>query len=640
MRQRFYLFSVLFALLAGLPLRSWAAPPTRVSYVVAADTAHHLYHVTLKAEGVDGNSITFAVPAWSPGWYVLTHAYKNIENVAATGDANTAPLAVTHEGDLTWKVQTGGAKTITLTYDVEAVDQDPEALGLEAPKGGKTYGFFAPYLDDKNGLVPGPATLLYVVDGKDAPCRVTYQVPTGWQIVSANTPVPGDPTSFTAPNYDTLADQYADLGNFRRYDRTVGGVPMTVLIIGADGVDATRWVDHTFKIAEAGIKFWGRAPFPRYVFQYRFPVGGRGGGGLEHLNSTVITLAPESLTDGNGEDDALIAHEYFHAWNVKRIRPQTLGPFDYTQPVRIKDLWWLEGVTDYYAPRLVVAAGLSNPLFWRGYMSYQINVLQNNPARKTVTLETASLKAWEGESEGFGGLSYYNKGLLVGMLLDIEMRRRTANKVSLDDLMRTLFFETQSTGKGYPDGEIERLAGSLTKSDFKPFFDKCLRSTDELNYAGILAAAGLSLVDSGNVTPRIGLIIAPDPADTSVLRINSVDAGGPAEKAGLHTGDTVAAVGGVGVRSLTGSPLVGKKPGDSLTLTIHPASAPATIQTITVTLGEKENHAYRLVPAPHPTAQQAAILAAISGAKPVVAKSETKRFPRPGTKAVAARHRH
>ncbi len=590
---------------------AYAAPPSQVAYTVTlnnpGDTA---FRVTAKAQDITGPSVSFAIPGWSPGWYVLTHAYENIHNVSAS-DENGAPLNVTHSDNLTWNVATNNTKSVTVSYDLDGreppSDKENGPAGLEG-----TYGFFAPALSKTNGYVPGPASLMYVVDGKTAPCRVTYNVPTGWKIASANTPT-SDPKTFTAPDYDILVDQPADLGTFTSIDRTVGGVPVSVVLIGAGDHDTSEWVSGVFKIAAAGIKAYGGAPFPRYIFHFRFPPSSEGMAGLEHLNSTTITTPVQVLDDINLAYLSVVAHEFTHAWNVKRVRSLALGPFDYTKPVRVKDLWWLEGGTEYFAPYLMVRAGLGDADFWRGYIVKNIAELQNNPARESVTLETASLKAWEGQSEGFGGLSYYNKGMLVAFLLDVEMRKRTNNRVGVLDLLKALYKQSQTTGKGFAEGEIERLASGLTGSDLTPFFNTALRSTDELPFEQIVAGAGLKLNTRVTTLPYFGIEWDFGSGTARGIRIAGVVAGSPADKAGLKANDVL-----TGVNDRTGTDGFGVffqsvKPGDQATFT---ALRDGVSQKFTLTVSKRDDKSFRLIPYSAPTPAQTAIFDSITGTKP------------------------
>ncbi len=603
------LFAVAIAtgLLSSLPV--WAAPPTKIVYTVSVgDIASKTYRVTAKAEGVTDPQVSFAIPAWSPGWYVLTHAWKNISKVSATDDAGKQ-LTLTHPDKLTWTVTANGAKSVTLSYDLLAKDQDPDAIG-PGNKPYKDYGFFAPYLDAEHGFVPGPASLVYVVDGKEAPCQVTYKIPEGWKIASANDPTP-EPNTFTAKDYDTLADQPAELGKFNRYDNTINGVPFSVVITSNDDESSHRkFVNACWKISEAGLKVFGKAPFSRYIFFFHFLDNFPAMMGLEHLNCTVICMPEDVLGDVNLGAMSIVAHEYTHAWNVKRIRSATLGPFDYTKEVRTKDLWFLEGVTDYYAPRLVVEAGLASGDFWRGYIAEQVSELQRNDARKKVTLETASVKAWEGRSEGFGGLSYYNKGLIVGLLLDVEMRRLTNNKVGLDDLIHALFKQWQETGKGFSDGEIERVASQLTGTDMSGFFERTLRSTEELDYQTTLPAAGLKVSTFSFTRPDLGIDLDSLTLDGDGIRLGELTAGGPAQKVGLKKGDVIATIDGKPVAKALGPVFQFKKPGDEITLGVVRNGQK---QKVLLTLGKHEETVYELGVADETNPQQKAIFAAISG---------------------------
>lgn len=591
--------------LLALALPSAAAPPARVAYTVAvADIPAKTYRVTVRAEGVTEPTVSFAIPAWTPGWYVITQAQKNISRVSAA--AGDKALPVTPVDPRTWRVEAGGAPTVTFSYDLKASDRN--------------YGFFEPYLDEKNGFLPGPASLVYVVGGTSAPCSVTYQVPNGWKIATANDPT-DKPDTFTAPDYDTLADHPADIGAFQRYDRTIRGIPFSVVLVGTEGTGYEAWAEDVFKISDAGIRVFGSAPFPRYI--YHFHVVRRSGfmAGLEHLNSTVISVPQAALRTRNGSALALTAHEFVHAWNVKRIRPAALGPFDYSREVRVKDLWWMEGVTDYYAPRLVVEAGLRGRDFWLAYMADQISSLQNNTARHEVTLEQASLDVWSGGgSDGVGGLSYYNKGLVVGFLLDLEMRRLSENKVGLDDLMKALMAEVTRTGKGLEDGAIERTASRLVGKDLSAFFERALRSKNELAYDAAVAAAGLKMSGQGTALPYLGI-----EWDFAAIRSNrapiaEVERNSPAARAGLRAGDVVTAIDGLPVENIFGAYFANKNPGSAVVLSVQsprpsqdgPAAA-GPERKVPVTLASRKETNFQLEEVAAPTPVQRAILASVTG---------------------------
>nr|WP_309685843.1 PDZ domain-containing protein [Armatimonas sp.] len=571
-------------------------PAAQIAYTVqVAEVSQKRYRIQVQAEGLRRDTITFQLPAWTPGWYVLRSNEGNLSNFSARGPSQK-PLRLQQTDVRTWTVTTEGASRVTFSYDVRASDTD--------------FGFFEPYLDSEHGFVPGPATLAYIAESKESPCTITYQVPEGWKVASANTPVPGKPTTFSAPNYDALTDQPAELGKFTRIERTLGDVPVSVVIVGGDSTRYARWAESVFKIAQAGIKLLGGAPFERYIFFFHFARTESFTGGLEHLNGTVIRLDPNNLRQPDPENLAIVAHEFVHAWNVKRLRPAALGPFDYTRAVRVKDLWFAEGVTDYFAPRVLTEAGLASQRFWLGYQAEQLTQLMTNPARRRVTLEDASSKVWESqdESQGFGGLSYYNKGLVVGLLLDIELRQKTNNKVGLEDVLKTLLAQCLKTGKGYSEGEIERVATRLAGADLSAFFNRALRSTDELPIVELLAAGGIQADESIRKNTALGATW--DFSQPSQARIASVDPSGPAAQAGLQGGDVVLSLGGQAIDSLLGGALTRYQPGERLPLTFWRDGA---IQQGSLTLGAETEHSYRLRPLPRPTPLQARILASLSG---------------------------
>ena len=601
--HRFTAFLCLFVFCAAA---AHAAPPRQVVYTVSvSDVASKTFRVSVRAEGVSEKTVRFALPAWTPGWYVIQNFEKNIENVRATGGAtggtDGVPRAAEPIGARTWQVASGGLTSVTLTYNVRAADRG--------------FGFFQAYLDKTNGFVNGPACLMYVVDGKTAPCAITYRVPMGWKVASANDPVEGDPNTFRAPDYDTLADHPADLGRFLRYDKTVGGVPFSVLLVGTSVPDAPdertdRFADNVFRIAAGGLKLLGKPPFLRYIFHLRF-ANRSGAMGLEHKNGTVISFNSAALGQPRSTGImGIIAHEFTHAWNVKRIRPAALGPFDYTKTVPVTELWFAEGVTEYYAPRVLVAAGLMDAAGWRSYLASDITDLQTNPARLRVTAEESSSRVWEaGNSEGFGGLSYYTKGEIVGLLLDIEMRARTNNRVGLDDLMAALLAESEKTGRGFAPGGIEATASKLTGTDLAPFFQNALRSTNELPLAETLAKAGLRLRETVRTFPFLG--ITTDGA-SAAPRVDDVLEDSAAAEAGLQAGDVIIAVNNV---PLTGGRQLlppNARPGTVVVLLVRRGGM-GEATPVPLTIGKREERTYRLLDDPNATTEQQAIRDAISG---------------------------
>jgi predicted metalloprotease with PDZ domain len=248
---------------------------------------------------------------------------------------------------------------------------------------------------------------------------------------------------------------------------------------------STLFASMVQRICEYQIDLMGDLPFTKYVFLYHFNLG-FGSGGLEHLNSTTISLSAPMLKDSVTTGASVTAHEFFHLWNVKRIRPKALGPFDYSQPVRTKALWFGEGVTSYYADLTQVRTGLITPQLFLYLQARQIRILQTNPDRLQTSVEKASWEIWE-RGYGSAGVNYYNKGQLLGLLLDLRLRRETGNKKSLDDLFRYLNENYAKQGKGFKEDELPEIAGNIAGQDVSDFFAKYVAGVDELPYQEYLA---------------------------------------------------------------------------------------------------------------------------------------------------------
>jgi predicted metalloprotease with PDZ domain len=319
--------------------------------------------------------------------------------------------------------------------------------------------------------------------------------PAGWRVETALPALPTDRVkaiaAFSAPDYDTLADSplvAADSQGMVVQQFDVDRVPHKIVFFRNPPTEqaAAALVSPIKQIVQAENDIMGGPPYSRYEFL--FDVGG-GGGGLEHLNSARILLWRGA--DARGIR-SLVSHEFFHLWNVKRIRPAVLGPFDYVHPPRTRNLWFAEGVTEYYAHIALRRAGLTTEAEFFGHWRNAIAAMQSNDARKTVTADDASLRVWEsGNSQGFGGLSYYDKGELIGLCLDLKIRKATSGKKSLDDVMRLLLERHNPPKPGYGEDEIRSVVSEVAGQDLSSFYDLLARSTEEMPFAQCLEYVGL-----------------------------------------------------------------------------------------------------------------------------------------------------
>lgn len=483
------------ALLAALA----QAAPLRVAYVLTPfpprASAEARTVVEMRVTGLlKEKAIRLQMPVWSPGDYHVQNHGRHVRDLRAAGPKGE-PLSVTRPDENDWEIETGGANEVTVTYELP-----------NAPP-----GFFTENVQvkERHAFYNGPATYLYVVGHKNAPATVHIALPEGWQrAITPLDPLPPDSAhprqiGFSAPDYDTLADAPVLVGDYATREFTHGGRPHILAFFNSHrGLDYDAFVPILQKIVAEQCRMMGGPPYKRYLFF--FDVNGRGGA-LEHLNSARIAWprsAPVRFVA------RVAAHEFFHLWNVKRIRPAALGPFDYVKPPRTRNLWFCEGVTDYVAALSVRRAGLESEAEYLAGLSGQINALQAATARRRVTADESSLRVWEANnSSGYGGLNYYLKGHLIGLCLDLKIRGVTNGRAGLDDLMRDLLARYGLPKPGFPEDGIREAVIRIAGPELGPFYDLLCRSTEEMPFAECLRYAGLRLRVSGGQAQ-----IEPDPA--------------------------------------------------------------------------------------------------------------------------------
>src|SRR5258706_8377408 len=346
---------------------------------------------------------------------------------------------------------------------------------------------------------------MYLDGWKQAPARVTFQVPAGWRIATGLAPIASDSTTFAAPDYDVLIDSPVLLGKFLTYAFSAAGTPHRAVVdLGGGRAQAPGvFVDMLRRISTTAIGIFGSAPYADYTYIF---VGGRGGG-LEHLNSTTIGVTTGTLARNPRGAETVSAHEFFHAWNVKRIRPVELGPFDYEHEVRTVNLWWSEGVTDYYADVILARAGLDSPADFAQGLATSIGNYRSNPARLLVSPERSSWTAWDSPAiNNSYVISYYLQGEVLGFLLDLAIRDSTDNQKSLDDVMRYLLAHYAGE-RGFTRDELVAAVGSATGGhDFTEFWRRYVSGADEIPWNDYVRAAGWEGVftNTSAVDARIG----------------------------------------------------------------------------------------------------------------------------------------
>ena len=558
MSRRLALTSCLILTLAGPwstraddPKPAAAAPATPIGYTIRFPAPESHYIEVLAAIPTAGAAeVELMMPVWSPGSYLVREHARNVEGVAAQAASGGPALAVVKTRKNRWKVSTGGGPVVNVTYRVYCRELNVQSNWVDA-------GF---------ALLNGAPTYLTLVDKTPRVHEVTLVPPPGWLRSVTGLPGAADraPHHYTAADFDTLVDCPIYVGNPAVYEFVIDGKPHLLVNEGEGGVwDGPRSARDAEAIVRAARSVWGQLPYDRYVF---FNMLVEGGGGLEHKNSTVLmasrwaTRTRPSYLGWLG----LVSHEFFHTWNVKRLRPVELGPFDYENEVLTKSLWLAEGVTSYYDLLLVRRAGLctvkeyldGNPPGATAESSESkndIEQLQETPGRLVQPLETASYDSWikyyrRDENSVNTSISYYTKGAVAGFLIDAKIRQATDGAKSLDDAMR-LAYSRYSGTRGYTPEEFRATVSEVAGTDLAAFFVRLLETTDELDYAEALTWYGLRFKpidgddkdkDKKPTRAWLGLSTA---AANGRLSVTTVKRETPGMAAGFNVGDEILAIG-------------------------------------------------------------------------------------------------
>jgi predicted metalloprotease with PDZ domain len=472
------------------------------------------------------NPARLVIPNWAPGAYRLMDSGMNIADVTAFSAAGEA-LPVTRDSDISWTVDTKGAAGVVVRYS--AAIRDPAQWRRPNNRW---------FLGATSGMVDGPRTFLYLDGWKLTPAHVSFRLPAGWRIATGLVPTT-DSTTYWAPSYDVLVDSPVLVGRFLSYHFNAGGVPHRAVVdLGGRPARAGRaFVDMLRRIATTTIAIFGAAPYKDYTFIF---VAGRGGG-LEHLNSTTIGVSGDVLARNPAGAEGVSAHEFFHTWNVKRIRPAELGPFDYEHPVRTLNLWVSEGITDYYTEVILARSGLNSAGDFARRMGDAVADHRGNPARLVVSPERASWTVWDSpEVNDSYSISYYLQGQLLGFLLDLAIRDSTDNAKSLDDVMRYLF-DHHAAERGFTSEDLRTAIRTATGLDFRDFWRRHVSGTVEIPWDDYARAAGWS-VDFREETAADARIGAIPPAVQGGRWRAVALPGTAAAAAGLRTGDELVRV--------------------------------------------------------------------------------------------------
>jgi predicted metalloprotease with PDZ domain len=520
----------------------------------------HLFHVKMQIPAAASDQeIIVALPAWNALYQVRDFSYR-VRDVRARNEASpAAPLPVHMLDKQTWKISLAGvraaassaAQAAILDYSIEWDDPGP----------------FNSQLNAHHGFLNFAEVLMYIPTRRAEDTQVQFDdVPEGWRI-AAELPAGATPNSFTAASYDKLVDAPAEAGKYAEFAFDEAGAHFREI------VDGKEWHRESLEsilrdITKYEVHLMGGAPFTEYTFFYHFgPYAEVGGGGMEHSNCTAISTA-------SGDTAASVsAHEFFHAWNVKRIRPQALEPVDYTKEMYTRALWFAEGVTSTYGAYTLERSGLWTKDQFYADLAQQIGELDSRPAHRWQSVEESSLDAWlEGYDEyrrPERSISYYNKGQIVGDMLDLAIRDATDNHKSLDDVLRSMNENYAKQNRFYDESQgVQTTAEEVAGIKLDDFFRNYVAGSEEIPYDKFFSAAGLELKVERRAAPDLGFWTTRRSPDAQTL-VTQVVPGSAAEAAGLKAGDALVTLNGQSLPRYLPAWLREKKPGDDITLHVQ-----------------------------------------------------------------------
>lgn len=578
-----------------------AALAPEISYTISMPQPHtHLLQVEARVRAASGSAtlppqLDLVMPVWTPGSYLVREYARNVQDFAAQTDAGKQ-LAWAKANKNTWRVETNGAREVRATYSVYANE----------------FSVRTNDVNDRHAFWNNAATLMYVEGFLSAPSTLRVVPQTGWRIATGLPAVAGQRDTFRAENFDILYDSPFLVSDFKVLSFEVRNVPHRIVIDGEGNYDAERVRRDVQKIVETAAGVVGEIPYHDYTFLLMLhPTSG--GGGLEHLNSTALTFRRFNFRPETNYRDflTLVAHEFFHLWNVKRIRPDALGPFNYTRENYTRLLWVAEGITSYYENLHVRRAGLMTDKDYLDDLARSIRALQNTPGRLEMSVEESSFDAWikyyrPDENSINSSVSYYDKGAIVGALLDLEIRRRTSGAKSLDDVLRYLYNEFYKRNRNYTPADFQRAAELAAGASLEDFFRRFVRGREELDYNTALNAVGLQLEltagDKRNPAAERAYFGANLAQAGERLNVTNVFAGSPAYNQGLNAGDQIVAIDGArATLDFLNARLNERKSGDEVRITFFRTD---DLRTLTIKLGARPDDNYRIVPVKNPTAEQ------------------------------------
>lgn len=566
-----------------------AAGAVKISYTISFPEAQaHYADVEMNISGLKQNILDLKMPVWTPGSYLVREFAKNIESFSATANGKLLPSPKINKN--CWRLHTEGVSSVTVKYRVYCFEVSVRTSFVDA-----SHGFLS-----TTGIFIYPDKML------QQPSTVHIIPYPGWSKVSTSLEeVNNDPFTRHSPNYDILFDSPIEVGNQDIFGFDAAGVKYEVCMVGGGNYDKERLKTDMAKIVIQETAVYGENPNKHYVFIVHNNL--RGGGGLEHLSSTTLGASRDNYSTEAGYHNflSLVAHEHFHLWNVKRLRPIALGPFDYDKENYTTDLWIAEGFTAYYQNIILRHANIFSPEAYLATVADDINIVENQPGAKVQPLAEASFDAWikayrPNENSINTTISYYDKGAVVATLLDLEIINDSKAKYSLDDVMRYMYNTYYKQKKrGYTDVEFKQGLEKFAGKTLDDFYKNYINGLTAIDYNKYLGYAGYQITNelAEANEPTLGVILS---GGNGKKIVNMVLRGTAAWIDGINVNDELTTIDGVPVTDAA-TMLNGKKVGDKISVSVI---RDGLLLTIPVTLLRNSKVRYKVDSVATPTTQQ------------------------------------
>lgn len=555
-----------------------------IQYTVSMTKPHtHLLDVEMRITGWPGSSLDLVMPSWTPGSYLMREYPRHVQEFSVCDESGQSlPCTKTSKGR--WRIETNKAETLIVRYKVYAYELTVRTN----------------YLDGDRAYFNGAATFMYPDSWRERPALLTVRPAPGWTVATSLPRV--DENLYEVDNFDTLVDSPILCGKLARASFQVEGIPHEIAIDGEGNYNLEAVRTDLQRIVEAAGAIFKGLPYDRYVFLVLLT--DKGSGGLEHRFSNTCIVPSLTFRPRKSYERflSLEAHEHLHAWNGKRLRPAAFRSFDYTQEQYTRLLWFIEGVTDYYTGQVLRRAQLISTERSLERLADNIKRLQTTPGRFLQSLEDASFDAWikyyrRDENTDNSSVSYYLKGNLVGLVLDLTIRGQTGGQKSLDDVMRALWHDPDILAHGIPETGLQEIAEAVTGVPLGEVFDNYVRGVEEIPWNRYLGYAGLRLEVTPDGDDRqeprayLGIHLRDDGEAAVIERVPS---GSPAYEAGVYAGDEIIAINGYKVtRSGLEDRLKCYRPGDTVLLHLF---RQGVLREVPITLAMRPRERYRIQP--------------------------------------------